>query len=230
MKTDSLHSQPALRNSKSQGGADRPVRYALAALIPVASLLGCSNTSDEQRIAQLEEQVAELSADTPDEDGVSRGESDPDLAFEGGGSEPVDLDYAEQYLAWVSPSNCAISRGVEEEAAIVGADGTFYENEWDDIGAELNAVYDKVASALIAALNQASELSWPADVQDNVDSVVAEMAELAALYSGFAHASTFVEWSVAFERASGFTGRTSAALLRTKLGLPSNIGDDSDYC
>lgn len=230
VKTDSQKYQPAHPESELRGRSAGSFRFITAVLVPAAFLFGCSNTEDGQRIAQLEEQIVELSADRSTDELSPGAAPDPAPPLQAGSPQPVELDYSKQYIDWVSPSNCAIARGAEEEAAIIGADGTFYEEEWGEVGPMLNVVHDRVASSLISALNEASTLTWPAEIQESVDAVIAEMAELAALYSGFAQASTFAEWSVATQRASGFTGRSSAALLRTKLGLPSNIGDESDYC
>ena len=209
----------------------------------------CSSSTDDRiaeleskiadaRIALLEEEVQDLTAaaDATTTSLVSadatHDASETSLVTDEGteSDDLASIDFAQQYLDWISPSNCAIATAVGNEPEIMGSDGIFYEYEWPTIGTRLAANYRPAAESLSDAIKAAGSLEWSDDLQGSVDAVIVEMSEYLSILWGFANARTFAEWNVALNRAVNHAGRSQASLLRTKLGLPTNIGDESDYC
>jgi len=224
----------------------------LLLLIPAAA---CSNGDGDRiaelearvadaRISQLEQELAELSGagttnESGEEDAVATDSAASDVAADaqnatdstGSTDYATDsTDYPQQYINWIAPSNCVSQQVAERELAILGSDGTFYEFEWPEVGPKLRTEYQKLADSLSSAINSAQALNWPADLQPYFDSVLVEMSEFLGLVSGFASADTFAAYGIASQRMMNFEGRTQASLFRNKLGLPTNIGDQLDYC
>jgi len=217
-------------------------------------LTACSNGDSERiaelearvadaRISQLEQQLEELlgtdsvSESIPEETNAPAVEPPDDqtdnaVSGEGSDSESTSesIDYGQQYLTWIAPSNCVSQKTLERETSILGSDGTFYEYEWPEVGPKLRAEYQELADSLSTAINGAQTLKWPTDLEPYFDEVIVEMSQLLGLVSGLAMADTFIAYGIAVERMMNFEGRTQASLFRNKLGLPTNIGDQLDYC
>lgn len=217
-------------------------------------LTACSNGDSDRiaelearvadaRISQLEQQLEELSGSGLDGDSVDTDTNvaetpSPDDQTDDAGEDKASdaestsesIDYGQQYLAWIAPSNCVSQQTLEREVSILGSDGTFYEYEWPEVGPKLRAEYQKLADSLSSAINGAQTLTWPTDLQPYFDEVIIEMSQLLGLISGLASADTFTAYGIAIERMMNFEGRTQASLFRNKLGLPTNIGDQLDYC
>ena len=220
------------------------------AALGLVVVTGCSDESariDEleskiasARIAQLEDEVQRLTGGAlTREDSSDSGSSaaQPTTLSDHAGSEDMsalepgpEIDYAQQYLDWVAPSNCAWQITYDQETAIIGSDGVFYEDEWASVGPQLRAAYRPAAESLQNSINASSSLVWPAELQNIFDGAVVEASEWAGILFGLAEAGSIYEWQVMTERAINFPGRTQASLLRSKLGLPTNFGDETDWC
>ena len=70
---------------------------------------------------------------------------------------------------------------------------------------------------------------WPADVQADVNELVTGEAQAAEMWGAAAQATTFDEFVHAstIEVADTFA---IAAVVRARLGLPTNISDTQDWC
>lgn len=135
--------------------------------------------------------------------------------------------YSNQYLDLVAPSNCAQERWNVIEGNITGADELYYVRDWSRIQAELLPALGAAGDALIAFYEGLVEAKWPTDVKADIDRLVQELTADAAALRVAAAAKTFDELSpLPFSDIS-----TAAAVVRARLGLPSNLTDEAiDWC
>lgn len=228
--------------------ARHPRSSALLAAVAGTLTVACSSTTDD-RVAELESQIADArialleeevrvlteaeatasSSSLPSKSGVDLPLEDSVESSSPASDNPDSIDYAQQYLDWIAPSNCALGTAGEREADITGPDGSIYEHEWPMLGPHLADAYRPAAESMSDAINMSGALEWPDELQDTIDSVVVEMSEYASLYWSVANARTFDDYLEAGEISRALS-RTEASLLRSKLGLPTNIGDETDYC
>lgn len=103
----------------------------------------------------------------------------------------------------------------------MGSDG-FYDNEWPQLRPGLNETYGALRDALVAAIGTFTTLTWPPELQDDIDDLIAETSLHAAAASSAASAETVEQWQAAMEQFGNLEFK-AAAIIRAKLGLPTNL-------
>jgi hypothetical protein len=142
-----------------------------------------------------------------------------------GATATTDLfDYAQQYLDLVAPANCAnqalgeVIRRLDQTTATyqeAKAAGLF------DAAGETAAAWVTFYEGLVAA-------DWPEDVQPAIDDLVAETSADARKIESIANAVDDASFYAAMNQSIG--EENNAGVVRARLGLPSNIGDEPDAC
>lgn len=123
------------------------------------------------------------------------------------------------YLEIVAPRNCVVTK-IDSYAA----DGM---ETWEDVQGFLQ-LFGELAEADVALLDGLTSYDWPESVADTADdlakAVSGRLPEIEA-FSKLSSLEEFLDWEWDTTHEGG-----EAALLRSKLGLPSNIGDTNDWC
>lgn|GEM_PF-3123746 len=141
--------------------------------------------------------------------------------------DPIALA-GEKYIEFVKPSNCMIGLIQILEADIIGDDG-FYEREWPKVLEQIVPAYKTLADDTVTFVEKLVSYDWPDEVQSDVDALVTELVQWAGWYAGLGAATSFDSWNAAIEaQIPAETG--AATIVRAKLGLPSNINNDENFC
>jgi hypothetical protein len=135
---------------------------------------------------------------------------------------------AEMYLEFVTPMNCAGQQLNSAFDAVIGDDG-FTQREWPTVQAEVLPVVEGNADVIVDWMENMVTYPWPADVKADIDVLVAGNAQLAHQYGSVVAAQSIDEWNAAWELTVPDTVAT-AAVVRAKLGLPTNLTDTQDWC
>lgn len=132
------------------------------------------------------------------------------------------VDYGQQYLNWVAPLNCANQRTYDAERVMMGDDNQFTYEEWPALQPQLNSIYNDSLRAAVAFIETGAQLDWPADIQVDIDAVIADVAADGEAYRMLSTATTIDQWNAGID-ALAAGGTSSAAIVRSKLGLESNL-------
>lgn len=131
------------------------------------------------------------------------------------------------YLAHVSPLNCAWNHLATVEAASAGSDDTWDSYQWLEIQSAVLPVYRDHAQVLLDFVEALSSYDWHSDMQPSIDVLATGTAAEASAFFAMANSATWDEFAeLEVPESNGAT----AAVVRAKLGLPSNLTDDTDYC
>jgi hypothetical protein len=127
------------------------------------------------------------------------------------------------YLEKVAGVNC--SRDLLRLALAEAPGGErIYPNEFNDFMAAMRPAYEMNRDAALTFMNEIAVYEWPADVQSNIDALVAEMAQGAGEWDQYAKSLSTDDWP------TEFTDRNAATIVRAKLGIPSNINSQVNNC
>ena len=132
---------------------------------------------------------------------------------------------AAYYIDAVTPLNCSLQTIALIEAD-VAIDEFYDENEWPEIRDTLLPAYKAHADTQLAFMNALLGYTWPEAVQADIDALVAETAAEANTTAAWASIATFDQ----FIGRAQYPERSAATLVRAKLGLPSNVENDENYC
>jgi hypothetical protein len=125
-------------------------------------------------------------------------------------------------------SNCARSKFALVANDLADSNRTFREKDWTAIKERLLPAAGAVADAETEFYEALVNAEWPGEVQKYVDTVAELVAADAADWQRVADAATAKEVTRALQDLPDRSPASS--LLRAKLGLETNIGDDADPC
>lgn len=134
---------------------------------------------------------------------------------------------AEKYLEFVTPVNCMRNRLKDGFETVIGDNLT--QRDWPGIQTELQPMIQALSDAIIIWMGDLVAYTWPSDVQADVDLLIAGNAQEAHMWASAAEATTFTEYVSALTIDSPDTTAT-AAVIRVRLGLPTNLNDTQDWC
>lgn len=138
---------------------------------------------------------------------------------------PPVKDPAQRYLELVGPQNCLAAR-IDEAAQRI--DRLELASEvWPAVQAELLPLFGEYATAAVAFYEGLLAEEWPPEVQSDIDALVGELTAVASEAQRLSEVDSLEQY-LAFEFVPLSTN--SAAIVRAKLGLPSNVTDEADYC
>jgi hypothetical protein len=132
------------------------------------------------------------------------------------------------YLFIVKESNCLQARTNAALDRTEGANGYFDSSDWPAIQAELLPRFRDAAEAKIRFYQAIIATEWPADVQADMDALVAESTTEAAYFQRISESTSTDDMLLAMNNAP--ENRNTAGVVRAKLGLESNVVDDTDFC
>ena len=90
----------------------------------------------------------------------------------------------------------------------------------------LNKVYKDAADQDVIFVQALIDYDWPADVQPDIDALVAEVSAEAGWFQSVASSYDFA----AYLSAPPPPERSAATIVRAKLAMPSNINSTVDDC
>jgi hypothetical protein len=138
------------------------------------------------------------------------------------------VDYAAQYMRLVAPSNCALNQMI---TALEGFRGVEYIDDaiWARMQQDLLPSIRAYSDAVIGFYEGLAAAEWPENVQADVDTLVAQLATEAAQARAAADAETHAVY-VVLEDELWSPDENAAGVVRAKLGLESNVTEETDYC
>jgi hypothetical protein len=132
------------------------------------------------------------------------------------------------YLEIVAPSNCVIEQIIALEDSVRSDDGYIYDDKWDDmVDGGLLTLYAEASVAEVEFLEALATYNWPDVVEEDVQSLIEEVSATASWSRSVSETQSFDEWVTIWEAPPEFV---SAAVVRAKLHLESNIGSDTPDC
>lgn len=135
---------------------------------------------------------------------------------------------AEVYLELVTPNNCAMQLSDLVWAQEIGGD-TFTERQWPIVQQKVLPTYTAVADASVKWMEaMVAYDGWPADLQADIDALVAETSLWANWYATAGQLSSIDAWNTFMANPAPPFG--AATVVRAKLGLPSNVNDATNWC
>lgn len=138
-------------------------------------------------------------------------------------TEPLPIDFGQQYLDAVAPVNCAAVAANDAFNEVADAAGFIYDEQWPIIAQVVLPAYRAYSEALTEFAAALINADWPAEVIDDINTLVAEVTQDAAGAYAVSEARNTAEWSQAMDR---FSGGSTAGIVRARLGLPTNLGLD----
>ena len=131
------------------------------------------------------------------------------------------------YLEIVAPGNCVIEQ-IEAIEVPAQSDGAFSAEEWDEmVDAGLLSLYAQGSEADIAFMEALAAYEWPENVQEDVNSLIQELSAAASWALDVSESQSFDDWLALWGNPPE---SVSAAVVRAKLGLESNIGSEVVDC
>lgn len=136
------------------------------------------------------------------------------------------IDYGQQYLDAVAPSNCAsVALSAAFEPFV--DDGDLINPEpWSSFSESVLPAYREFADALTDLAASLTTSDWPDEVADDIDQLVAEAGQDASAARAASEATNVDEWSQTLEQFT--VDSTTAGTVRAQLGLPRNTSLDLD--
>jgi hypothetical protein len=133
------------------------------------------------------------------------------------------------YMEKVKPINCVNGLYNLVQADVFGADNQVTEGEWPKVRDQMQPISLQYSQALVTWVNDLVAYDWPDDVQPSVDALMADATQQATNFEQLGKALSFNNY---FEISDSqqWPQSNNAAVVRAKLGLPSNINDDTNYC
>jgi len=132
----------------------------------------------------------------------------------------------EVYLDIVRPLNCGSQLLSVTERDAYGSDNQAYEQDWPKIQETLLPAFRAHADALALFVEALVGYEWPLEVQPDIYALAAESSGRAGWYSSVADSPTYDS----FIAAQPPPARSAATVVRAKLGIPSNINSDVNWC
>jgi hypothetical protein len=74
-------------------------------------------------------------------------------------------------------------------------------------------------------VNALIDYEWPASVQENIDGLITTASAEASRFDQYAKSFSIEDWPT-----SDWPSSEDAAIVRAKLGLPTNIDSDVQHC
>jgi hypothetical protein len=138
-------------------------------------------------------------------------------------------DPGARYLELVRETNCLRDR-IDQVEGEVTVDGFADDAEWSAIQAQLLPLYQEYSLSAVRFLEGLTSVTWPPEVQPNIDELITQLAEEAQATDAASAAANVGELSAARLRWSEAAATNPASVIRAKLGLPTNVGDELEYC
>jgi hypothetical protein len=132
----------------------------------------------------------------------------------------IPIDYGQQYRDLITPLNCAgdaLNSGLEA----VAPDG-FTDAEWPNVREPITAIWAEYALRVVDTVQAFVIAGWPDDLQEDIDSLVDEISQLASRADTFARSETFDDYLYAESQPE--LPHAVATVIRAKLGIETNIG------
>lgn len=191
------------------------MRKFMVGIVVVVALAGCGSSGGEEAKSPTTD-AATTTAATPDTTTTTAATTTTTEA----------IDYGAQYLTLVAASNCALDK-MNEALDKLSESATFADVQAAGIPALIQAWSDatvKFYEDLVAA-------SWPEDVQSAIDDLVGEASNQASLTQAWADTTDDASFIAASNALSDAMSQGNAAgVVRAKLGIGSNVNDDTDWC
>jgi hypothetical protein len=129
------------------------------------------------------------------------------------------------YVESVTPSNCAGQTTETIWDDIADEEGYLYDTDWERIEAEMLPAYQIYAAKLVGFVEALASYEWPESVQADIEGLMSEVSAEAGWAQEVSEASSFDSFITLQNEVREFS---AAAIVRAKLGLPTNIGATSD--
>ena len=201
-------------------------RIALSAAVAITTLVGCSGGDAAPSFDSSVNTVAEATTTlTPTTTAAPTTSTTTTTTTTTIPPTPEELAAA-YYLEAVLPYNCAFELFNLIAADAPGGD-SIYEGEFNAFYAAMLPGYEMKRDAELAFMNALIDYEWPEDVQDNIDGLTAQASVYASNYEALARTVDFNAW---LNLDLDWPDNGDAAVVRAKLGLPSNINSDVEHC
>ena len=132
---------------------------------------------------------------------------------------------ASLFLDAVAPLNCSGQFLDSPDGRAYGPDGLVDEDDWPAMQSKLLPAHATFANDEIRFM-EALPYQWPAEVQADVDAVVADAWASANFQAALGAATSFEDFFAIPDVPQG----TASTILRARLGLPSNVNTQVDFC
>jgi hypothetical protein len=137
---------------------------------------------------------------------------------------------AAYYLETVAVFNCANARLFDAWDVAPGLeDELLYTWEWEAYSTYMVPIWEELRDIRTDWMSSLGDYDWPEDVQPSIDDLFSELSLEASNYNFYADTPDYSDFRDLTEEIE-WPDWSAAAVIRAKLGLPSNIGDDTDYC
>ncbi|MFN7150008.1 MAG: hypothetical protein ACK4V6_11060 [Microthrixaceae bacterium] len=112
--------------------------------------------------------------------------------------------------------------------AATGGDDFIDDAEWPAVQTTVQPLYREFAESMIRFYEGLVANEWPPDVQADIDALVTQLTTESAHVMMMSNAPTVADLS---ELSYSYPEMpNNAGSIRAKLGLPSNVTDEQDYC
>jgi hypothetical protein len=108
---------------------------------------------------------------------------------------------------------------------LADSQGFLYDTDWPEIQAQMLPLYQVYADELVGFIEALVSYQWPESVQADIDQLTTEVSAEAGWAQEVAQSSSFDTFITLQERERP---NAAAAVIRAKLGLPTNIGAETD--
>lgn len=153
-------------------------------------------------------------------------------------STTVDPTFAagERYAELVASSNCARALYSMSYPNFEASAEERWSGEWnysEDLyfgafKAEVLSNARILSETLLQTVSDLGSYDWPSDVQEPIDGLITQLLDEAAAYTAFSELNSIKEvrdWEWPIVDDENYAG-----VIRAKLGLPSNVNDETNYC
>jgi len=140
------------------------------------------------------------------------------------------------YIEIATPLNCMRqlyllnyeAAGTEFEAQDFPGTASGFQEAYEFYRTRILINAEKLSEEMLTFASNLGTYSWPEGVQPSVDELIEDVlreAESVAAYSKLSSWQEIVDWEWPAR-----SNRNPAGVIRAKLGLDSNVNDDSSYC
>jgi len=153
-------------------------------------------------------------------------------------STTVDPTFAagERYIEIVAPLRCARDLYAMSGPNFDASAEERWSGEWnysEDLyfaafKAEVLANAGILSDTFVQVVSDLGSYDWPSEVQEPIDELIVQLLDEGAAYSAFSSLNSIKE--VQDWEWPNLDGENHAGLIRAKLGLPSNVNDETNYC
>jgi len=105
-----------------------------------------------------------------------------------------------------------------------------YSNDlfWEAVKKEILSMYAGVVNSTLLFVSDLGTYEWPTEVQASVDALMSQNLEMAENYLALSKVNSIKEYNNF--KFGKIDEENHAGIIRAKLGLPSNVNDDVNYC